>query len=118
MSAALGALLERHRAGLYATALGVLGDPSEAHDAVQDTFLDALARLQELREPAAVAGWLRVVVRNNCLMRVRPAAKSRPPTSRHALLATPTALRPSTGSPWPTGCGRRSTGSQKTRPPQ
>ena len=69
--AALGALLERHRAALYATALGVLGDPSEAHDAVQDTFLVALARLREVREPAAVAGWLRVVVRNNCLMRVR-----------------------------------------------
>ena len=69
--AALGALLERHRAAMYATVLAVLSDPSEAHDAVQDAFLVALARLQEIREPAAVAGWLRVVVRNNCLMRVR-----------------------------------------------
>lgn len=43
--AALGTLLERHRAALYATALMVLGDPTEANDAVQDTLLTAVARL-------------------------------------------------------------------------
>jgi RNA polymerase sigma factor (sigma-70 family) len=69
--AALGSLLERHRAALYATALMVLGDPTEANDAVQDTVVTALARLDQLRDPAAVGGWLRATVRNHCLMRVR-----------------------------------------------
>ena len=69
--AALGALLERHRAALYATALSVLGDPTEAKDVVQDTFLTAVARLDQLDEPAAVAGWLRAIVRNHSLMRAR-----------------------------------------------
>lgn len=68
---ALGALLDRHRAGLYACALSILGDPTEAEDAVQDTLLTALARLGQLEEPAAVGGWLRSVVRNACLMRIR-----------------------------------------------
>ena len=71
-ASALGALLERHRAWLYATALSMLGDPTDAQDAVQDTLLTAVARLGDVREPAAVAGWLRTVVRNHCLMRIRP----------------------------------------------
>lgn len=69
--AAFGALLERHRAALYATALSLLGDPTDARDAVQDTLLTAVARLDQLEEPAAVAGWLRAIVRNYSLMRAR-----------------------------------------------
>jgi RNA polymerase sigma factor (sigma-70 family) len=69
--AALGALLERHRAALYARALSVLGDRSAAQDAVQDTFVVALGRLGELREPAAAGAWLRAIVRNACLAQVR-----------------------------------------------
>ena len=81
--AALGALLERHRPALYATALSVLGDPSEAKDAVQDTLLTAVTRLHQLRDPAAAAGWLRATVRNHSLMRLRsrrelPAAELDP----------------------------------------
>lgn len=68
---ALGALLERHRAGLYATALSVLGDPTAAKDAVQDTLLTAVTRFDQLRDPAAVGGWLRAAVRNHSLMHVR-----------------------------------------------
>jgi RNA polymerase sigma-70 factor (ECF subfamily) len=69
--AALGALLERHRARLYALALSMLRDRDEAHDAVQDTFLVALRRLGDLREPAAAGAWLRAIVRNTCLTRAR-----------------------------------------------
>jgi RNA polymerase sigma factor (sigma-70 family) len=69
--AALGALLERHRARLYALALSMLRDRDEAHDAVQDTFLLALRRLDDLREPASAGAWLRAIVRNACLTRLR-----------------------------------------------
>jgi RNA polymerase sigma-70 factor (ECF subfamily) len=68
---ALGGLLERHRAPLYASALSILGERAEAQDAVQDAYLVALQRLDDLRDPAAAAGWLHAIVRNASLMRLR-----------------------------------------------
>ena len=68
---ALGGLLERHRPSLYATAVALLRDREEALDAVQETFVVALVRIGSLRDPEAVGGWLRAVLRNACLMRMR-----------------------------------------------
>jgi RNA polymerase sigma-70 factor (ECF subfamily) len=66
----LGELLERYRAPLHAAALRTLGH-SSAEDAVQETFVIALRRLGDLRDPDAVGGWLHAVLRNVCLMSVR-----------------------------------------------
>ena len=57
-TAGLGALLERHRARLHAIAVSMLGHGPQAEDAVQDTFLIALRRIGELRDPAAARAWL------------------------------------------------------------
>ena len=70
-AASLGILLERHRAPLYALALRFLGHSPDAQDAVQDAFLIALRALDRLREPEAVGGWLRGILRNVCLRRLR-----------------------------------------------
>ena len=70
-AASLGVLLERHDASLYALALRILGRGPEAQDAVQDTFLIALSSIDRLREPEAVGGWLRGILRNVCLRRLR-----------------------------------------------
>ena len=70
-AASVGVLLERHRAALYALALRILGRGPEAQDAVQEAFLIALNSIDQLREPEAVGGWLRGIVRNVCLMRLR-----------------------------------------------
>ena len=67
----LGILLERHRAPLYALALRFLGHSPDAQDAVQDAFLIALRTIERLREPEAVGGWLRGILRNVCLRRLR-----------------------------------------------
>jgi RNA polymerase sigma factor (sigma-70 family) len=67
----LGILLERYQAPLYALALRFLGYNSEAQDAVQDTFLTALRTIDRLREPEAVGWWLRGILRNVCLRRLR-----------------------------------------------
>ncbi|CAA9556007.1 MAG: hypothetical protein AVDCRST_MAG49-2929 [uncultured Thermomicrobiales bacterium] len=72
-TASLGVLLERYRAPLYAVALRMLGHGPQAQDAVHDTFLIALRRLDSLHDPAAVGGWLRAVTRNVCLETVRGA---------------------------------------------
>ena len=67
----MGILLERHRAPLHALALRMLGDAPQAQDAVQDAFLIALGNIDRLRQPESVGGWLRAVLRNVCLERLR-----------------------------------------------
>jgi len=66
-----GLLLERHRAGMYAVALAVLGWRPDAEDAVQDAMVVALTRLDQLRDPSAAGPWLRAIVRNVARMRLR-----------------------------------------------
>jgi RNA polymerase sigma-70 factor (ECF subfamily) len=68
---ALGLLLERHRAGMRAVAISLLGWGPEAEDAVQDAMLVALRRIGELRDPSAAGSWLRAVTRNQCRVRLR-----------------------------------------------
>lgn len=67
----LGLLLERHRPPLHAAALRLLGYSPEAEDAVHETFLIALQRLGELRDPRSVGAWLRVILRHCCLQHLR-----------------------------------------------
>ncbi len=69
--AAFGLLSERHRAGLRATAIALLGYTAEADDVVQDALLTALQRLPELRKAGAVGPWLKAIVRNNCRAQLR-----------------------------------------------
>jgi RNA polymerase sigma-70 factor (ECF subfamily) len=49
-----GHVLARHRAEMTAVALGILGRPADAEDAVQDATLLAMSRIGDLRDPAAV----------------------------------------------------------------
>jgi RNA polymerase sigma factor (sigma-70 family) len=67
----LGVLLERYRPRLYAQAVALLGYKSDTEDAVHDTFLTAIARLGQLRDPAAFGGWLHAILRSRCLMQHR-----------------------------------------------
>jgi RNA polymerase sigma factor (sigma-70 family) len=75
-TAGLGALLERHRSRLHAIAVGILGHGAPAEDAVQDTFLIALRRIGELRDPDAARAWLAAIVVNVCRGQLRrPSAR-------------------------------------------
>jgi RNA polymerase sigma-70 factor (ECF subfamily) len=67
----LGMLLERHRAVLQAVAVGILGCSPAAEDAVQETFLIALSRIGQLRDPTAARGWLLAILKNQCRAQVR-----------------------------------------------
>jgi len=73
--ASFSALLGRYRASLYARALACLGQPEDAADAVQETFLRALTRLGQVRDPEAVGGWLHAVMRSVCAMELRRPAR-------------------------------------------
>lgn len=67
----LGILFECYHVGLYLHALQLLGSRLEAEDAVQETFMIALQKLDQISHPAAVGGWLYRVLRNVCWMRLR-----------------------------------------------
>src|SRR5215470_7894109 len=73
--ASLSALLDRYHASLYTRALAYLGRPEDAADVVQETFLLALTRLGQVRDPEAVGGWLHAVMRSVCAMELRRPAR-------------------------------------------
>jgi len=66
-------LFRRHAPSLLAVALRLLGRRSEAEDAVQDTFVLALERLDQLRDPSALRAWLRCIVVSQARRRLRRA---------------------------------------------
>jgi RNA polymerase sigma-70 factor (ECF subfamily) len=59
-------LVERHRQRVYNLCLRVLGDPEDAADAVQDTFLSVLTKLRQFRGDAAFTTWMHRVAVNAC----------------------------------------------------
>jgi RNA polymerase sigma-70 factor (ECF subfamily) len=77
-AAALGLLLERHRAGMRAVAVSLLGPGPDVDDVVQDAALVALRRIVDVRDPAAVGPWLRMVVRNGCRSFLRTSRRVLP----------------------------------------
>ncbi len=64
---ALGTLLQRHRAHLLASAMRLVGHTADAEDAVQETFLQAMRYIGDVRDPDAVGAWLHAVLRRACL---------------------------------------------------
>ncbi len=52
-------------------ALRVLGRPSEVEDMVQDVFMRVMPRLDELRDPTALRGWLAVITARLARRRLR-----------------------------------------------
>jgi RNA polymerase sigma factor (sigma-70 family) len=62
---------DRYAVPLYAYCCSMLREPADAADAVQDTFLVAIAKLRGLRDPAKLRPWLYAVARNESLRRLR-----------------------------------------------
>lgn len=62
--AAFEELVRRHIDAAHVVALAELVDARDAEDAVQDSFMTALERLEDCRDSAAFGGWLRQIVRN------------------------------------------------------
>lgn len=59
-------LVQRHGTRVYNLCLRILGDPEEAADASQETFLAALRKLDTFRGDAAFTTWLHRVAVNAC----------------------------------------------------
>lgn len=76
--AALGQLFLRYAPRLLSIGAGVLGDPSEAEDVLQEVFLEAFRRSRSF-DPnrGSVASWLFVRMRSRCLDRKKSASHRR-----------------------------------------
>lgn len=61
------AFVRRFQDMVYATALRLLGNPSEAEDIAQQVFLRAYQRFGEIGASPEAGGWLKTVTRNACL---------------------------------------------------
>jgi RNA polymerase sigma factor (sigma-70 family) len=75
----LAAAYDRYAPALYGYCRSVLGEPADAGDAVQDTFIIAAGALSGLGEPGRLRTWLYAVARNECRRRLRARALSVPP---------------------------------------
>ena len=67
----LDALYRRYAAYVAAVATRLLGRDAEVDDLVQDVFIQALRGVSQLREPAAVKGWLAKVTVRLAVRRLR-----------------------------------------------
>jgi RNA polymerase sigma factor (sigma-70 family) len=65
-SEGLAEAYDKYADPLYKYCTASLGEPAEAADAVQDTFVIAAIRLADLREPDRLRAWLYGVARNEC----------------------------------------------------
>ncbi len=56
---------------VYAHCRSRLGSVADSEDASQEVFLRAFGRLETLRQPDAVGGWLRRIAQNVCIDMIR-----------------------------------------------
>jgi RNA polymerase sigma factor (sigma-70 family) len=77
--AGLAAAYDSYAAGLFGYCRSLLGEPADAADAVQDTFVIAAVKLSGLRNPARFRSWLYAVARNECHGRLRAQARQANP---------------------------------------
>jgi len=68
---AFEALVRRHQRQLYRLAVRMLGNSSDAEDAVQDAFVAAWRQLRGFRGEAAFSSWMYRIVTNRCLRLLR-----------------------------------------------
>jgi RNA polymerase sigma-70 factor (ECF subfamily) len=61
------AFVRRFQDMVFATAVRLLGNPSDAEDVAQGVFLRAFQRFDELRDNPAAPGWLKTATRNACI---------------------------------------------------
>jgi RNA polymerase sigma factor (sigma-70 family) len=69
------AVYDRYADGLYTYCRTLLADPADAADAVQDTFLLATSKIEQLRDPERLRSWLYAIARSQCLRQLRASKR-------------------------------------------
>jgi len=73
--AAFHALVDRHAAGLFATAVALVGRAADAEDLLQETFTGALRGLAKFEGRSSVKTWLTVILLRRVAMHRRRAGR-------------------------------------------
>ena len=68
---AFNELVQRHYAKIYGLACRMLGNPDDASDATQETFLEAYKSLQSFQFQSKFSTWLYRVAINTCQQHIR-----------------------------------------------
>lgn len=68
---AIETLVREYEAGVFRLALSILGDPAEAHEVTQETFLLALRALPSYREQKSFKAWLYTIALNQSRSHLR-----------------------------------------------
>jgi RNA polymerase sigma-70 factor, ECF subfamily len=64
-------LVDRHSSKVYGVCLRILGNPDDAHDAAQETFMTVLRKMDGFRGDAAFTTWLHRIAVNACYDELR-----------------------------------------------
>lgn len=75
---AFGLIIERYFRAAYASAYAVLGHAGDAEEIAQDTFVQAYQKLDKLREPSALPGWIWRIARDTALKHIRKHKRMKP----------------------------------------
>ena len=88
---AMGELFNRYRQHVFAIALRRLGDENEAQELCQEVFLQAIQKLDQLRDPECFAGWLRSIAQRMAINRAlrRPPSVATEPQTLEATCVDP-----------------------------
>ena len=68
---ALAKVYEALSTPVYTLARRMLNDAEAAAEVAHDTFIDVMTRAPTLKDDSAIAGWVRSIAVNHCLMRLR-----------------------------------------------
>lgn len=69
-------LVQRHESFLLSVAVKILRHRQDAEDCVQEALLIAFSKAHTFRHDCAIRGWLRSIVVNCCLARIRKVKRS------------------------------------------
>jgi len=86
---AFARLVERHRRDALASALGLLGDRSEAEEAAQEAFCRAWEKLSTLHDPSKFKVWVVGILYRHCRDVIRAKGRARRALGRVAPPAPP-----------------------------
>jgi RNA polymerase sigma-70 factor, ECF subfamily len=74
---AFARIMRRYNQRLYRVAVAVMGDPSEAEDVLQESYVRAFYSFGTYSGSGSLGGWLARIVRNEAIDRVRSRASRR-----------------------------------------
>lgn len=75
---AFASLVERYYRAAYASAYAVLGNAGDAEEIAQETFVQVFQKLDRLRDPGALPGWIWRIARDTALKHIRKHKRIRP----------------------------------------